>query len=372
MAHKHFLSSMAFLICYAMAGQDTTYLPPSNIRYLSDHLPRQVDLMWTPSDGWVHSAVDRWYDWDQGIWDGNSLGSCMDCPAEAGSKWDAAAINMYDTVYLTKIRYVLTEPEIHYRLKVYQGTPENFDTLLVYPLEDNNVYNVFDTLDLDPILLDTSKDFWLVYWVNSLASGYPLPMGAGPAMIGYGNLLNWGNGWDTLTSINPDIDYNWSIGGYLETPNDTIIYPLFNVYRAIDDGPFEKINESQHLDTIYYDYIEHDLDPSHLYYYVTSVWEDGESEPSGILDVSFVSTEERKESAFKIFPNPATDRVSIESVRGKINSISLIDSQGSVVIEKIASDDRIDLDISNLNSSIYVIKIITSEGMFTSKLLVVR
>jgi hypothetical protein len=355
-----------------LASQDTTYQPPSNIRYSPEHLSSQVDLIWTPPAGWVHSAIDRWYDWDQGIWDGNSLGSCMDCPAEAGSKWDAAMISMYDTVYLTKIRYILIEPEIHYRLKVYQGTPGSFDTLLVHPLEDNIVYNVFDTLDLDPILLDTSKDFWLVYWVNSLASGYPLPMGAPPAMIGYGNLINFGNGWDTITSINPDIDFNWSIGGYLETPNDTIIYPLFNVYRAIDDGPFEKITESPCLDTILYDYIGHDLDPSHLYYYVTCVYEDGESEPSGILDVSFVNIIERKESAFKVFPNPATDYVSIESVKGKMSSVSLINSQGKVVLERNVSDQKISLDISHLNSSFYIIKVTNADGVFTSKLLIVK
>lgn len=372
MVHRTFCLAVAIVIYLSLAGQDTTYQAPTNVRYSSDHLPGQVDVMWTPPGGWVHSAVDRWFDWDLGIWDGNSLGSCMDCPAEAGSKWDAVMLSMYDTVYLTKIRYVLTEPEIHYRLKVYQGTPDNFDTLLVYPLEDNNVYNIFDTVVLDPILLDTSRDLWLVYWVNSLASGYPLPLGANPAMIGYGNLLNWGPGWDTLTSINPDIDYNWSIGGYLETPDDTVIYPLFNIYRAIDDQPFEKINESPLLDTIYYDYIGHDMDPSHLYYYVTCVYEDGESEPSDILDVSFVNTLERKETAFKVFPNPATDHVSIESVKGKIYSISLIDSHGSIVLEKNAGDESIDLDISRLTSSIYIIKIITEEGMFTSKLMVVR
>ncbi len=358
----------------SLTGQDTTYQPPSNVRYSPAHLSSQVDLLWTPPAGWVHSAVDRWYDYDKGIWGGNSIGSCPSCPVEAAVRWDAAQINMYDTVYLTKIRYILTAEQISYKLRVYQGTPASFDTLLDYPLFNNPYYNAFDTLNLTPILLDTSKDLWLGYWVNSMAPGYPLPVGPVPAIVGYGNMLRWYDlgDWTTLTEINPDLDYNWSIGGYLETPNDTIIYPLFNVYRAIDDQPFEKITESPILDTIFYDYIGHDLDPSHLYYYVTCVYENGESEPSGIIDVSFVNISERKESAFKVFPNPATDIVSIESVKGKMSSVALINSQGKVVLERFISDEKISLDISHLNSSFYVIKVTNADGIFTAKLLVVR
>lgn len=370
MKTSYLILTVLLLTGFMLKAQQKSNLdPPTNVRYDQEHLPRQVDLIWTPPQGWSPSPVDKWIDWDLGLWDGNSLGSCMDCPAEAGSRWNADLLSMYDTVYLTKIRYVLTEPTIHYALKVYQGTPDSFDTLLVFPLEENLIYNQFDTLNVDPILLDNSKELWLVYWVNSLASGYPLPVGVNPAMVGFGNLLNLnGISWDTLTSINPDIDYNWSIGGFLETPNDTIKYPLFNIYRAIDTGPFEMINQSPYLDTTYYDYIGRDLDPSHLYYYVTCVYEDGESEPSDTLDISFVTTAEIiRTGNLKIFPNPASDRISIESANGPIHSLTLIDGRGAILLYKIVKDDKINLDISQFESSIYIIKAVTSEGIYTSR-----
>lgn len=373
---KSFIISLPVFLVFSfiLTAQDKTdHLPPTNVRYSTDHLPNQVDVIWTPPEGWAPSPVDRWFDWDLGIWDGNSLGSCMDCPAEAGSKWDAAMFSMYDTVYLTKIRYLLVEPQIHYALKVYQGTPESFDTLLVHPLEDSLVYNTFDTLNLDPVLLDISKDLWLVIWVNSLASGYPLPLGPSPAMIGYGNLLNWGAGWDTLTSINPDIDCNWSIGGYLETPHDTVKYPLFNVYRSIDGQPYEKITESLFLDTIFYDFLGYDLDPSHLYYYVTCVYEGGESEPSDTLHVSLVNTPEIvQHNKIKVYPNPASDRVMIESGNGKIKSLSLINSKGDVILEKFFNTEKVSLDLSDIASSFYFLKVITADRVYTSKLLIVK
>jgi len=362
-----------FLLSNLIQGQSKlNFDPTTNVRYGQDHLPSQVDVMWTPPEGWEPSPVDKWIDWDLGLWDGNSLGSCVDCPAEAGSKWDYSIIGMYDSVYLTKIRFVITEPEIHYAIKVYQGAPGNFDTLLVYPLEDSLTFNLFDTLDLEPILLDTEKDLWLVYWVNSLASGYPLPLGVNPAMIGYGNLLNWtGYWWDTLTSINPGIDYNWSIGGFLETPNDTIKYPLFNIYRAIDDGAFEMINQSPFLDTIYYDYLGRDLDPLHLYYYVTCLYEAGESEPSDTLHISFVGTPEMiRLKSLKVYPNPAKDQIRVESTEGKIMSVSVITIEGEVVLYRSFNDENILLDISCLPSSLYILQTITENGTSASKLMI--
>jgi hypothetical protein len=57
---------------------------------LATKLESKINL--DASRRWAPSAVDRWYDWDKGIWDGNSLGSCVDCAAEAAPRWDAAMI----------------------------------------------------------------------------------------------------------------------------------------------------------------------------------------------------------------------------------------------------------------------------------------
>lgn len=359
-------------------GQNKEYDPPTNLRNLPQFNWRQDDEMitleWTPPAGWTPSAVDKWIDWDLGIWDGNSIGSCMDCPWEAAARWDAAMIGMYDSVYLTKIRYILIEPEIQYKLLVYQGTPAAFDTLLKHPLLFNLTYNVFDTLILDPIQLDPSKDLWIGYWVNSMASGYPLPVGPVPVKEGYGNMVSYIPGsWWTLTYINPDLSYNWSIGGYLETPNDTIIYPLFNIYRSLDFQPFEKINEESHLDTTYYDFFGNQPEPNYISYYITCVYEDGESEPSDTLTISLVNTTEIvQKNNIKIFPNPARDKVTIESSEGKIFSISLINNEGEEVFSKHVDDERITINVSQISSSFYVLKTTTTKGVFSSKVLILK
>jgi hypothetical protein len=235
---------------------------------------------------------------------------------------------------------------------------------------ENLIYNAFDTLDMDPIQIDPTKDLWIGYWVNSMAYGYPLPVGPVPVAEGYGNMVSYIPGtWWTLTNINPSLAYNWSIGGYLETPNDTIIYPLFNVYRSINDLPYEKIHEGNYYDTIYYDYIS-ELAPSSLHYYVTCVYENGETVPSDTLYISLVGTPEFVKGKIDVFPNPAKDRVSIDSGNGKIKSLTLINIEGEVVLEKLFNTEKVQLEISGIPSSFYILKVITDEGIHTSKLLI--
>jgi hypothetical protein len=332
-----------------------------------------INLVWTPPAGWKPSAIDKWISWDLGIWDGNSIGSCMDCPWEAAARWDAAQLNMYNSVSLTRIRFMLIEPEVQYALKVYQGTPDSFDTLLYYPLDSNLVYNAFDTLDLSPIPIDPSKDLWLCYWVSTMGIGYPLPVGPVPVVDGYGNMVSFIPGsWGTVTEINPALSYNWSIGGYLETPDDTVIYPLFNVYRSIDNQAYEKIHYGNHYDTIYYDFIK-ELEPSYVSYYVTCVYEDGESEPSDTLTISLVNVPEIvQKNNIRIYPNPAVNLVTVESGEGKMSKISLFNTEGKEVLNKVVDNERIELDVSKIPGSFYILKTTTAKGVYSSKLLINR
>jgi hypothetical protein len=367
--------SALLLLCFSLTGQDKTdYQPPTNVHNGSDNLPNQVDLIWTPPSGWIPSPVDRWYDYDRGIYGGNAIGSCPGCPVEVAIRWEANHFELYDSLYISKIRYVIRESALDHALRVYQVENELFDTLLNYPLEEDLVYYVFDTMEFAPIPLDISKELWVGLWVSDLGPGFPLAVGNSPVINGYGNMVkiyDYGY-WQTLMELNPDFDWPWNIGAYLETPNDSIIYPVFNVYRAIDDQPFEKIHEGYCFDTVYHDYINN-LEPDKLHYYVTCVYEDGESMPSDTLHVSLVNTPEIvQHNKIKVFPNPATDRVMIESGNGKIKSLSLINNEGEEILNKITDSERVELDISKIPGSFYILKTITSDGVFTSKLLIVK
>jgi len=48
-----------------------------------------------------------------------------------------------------------------------------------------------------------------------VTSGYPAGCDAGPADDGFGNMMYYQGAWSTLIELNPDLDYNWNIQGYV-------------------------------------------------------------------------------------------------------------------------------------------------------------
>jgi hypothetical protein len=73
-----------------------------------------------------------------------------------------------------------------------------------------------------------------------------------------------------------------------------------------------------------------------------------------------------------IYPNPAKDMVTIQSVNNRINSLSLINTKGETVLIKKPGTEKTTLDVSDLPDSFYVVKINTIEGISNSKLLIIK
>jgi hypothetical protein len=282
-----FVLPVILLTLQSLAQLKQEIFPPTNLRNGSDYLPAHVDLIWTPPTDWQPSRVDRWFEYDRGIYTGDALGSCGGCPAEVAIRWDSNYFSNYYTVYLTKIRYVLTESTLDYALRVFQYANGVFDTLFDYQLQNNLEYFQFDTLEFSPITIDKSKELWVDLWVSDL-EGYPLATGVGPYPLleGYGNLikLNPSGSWQRLTEINPDLKYSWQLGAYIETSYDIVSYPVFHVFRSIDEQPFEKIHAGDIYDTIYHDDIS---EPAEfvIKYFVKSVDEEGASVSSDTLAI---------------------------------------------------------------------------------------
>jgi hypothetical protein len=73
------------------------------------------------------------------------------------------------------------------------------------------------------------------------------------------------------------------------------------------------------------------------------------------------------DTQFKIYPNPATDRLFISSPEKAIYKIELIDSTGKVVYtDKEVSQSKL-IDLSGFLSGLYFVQVRTSEDVFTKK-----
>lgn len=89
---------------------------------------------------------------------------------------------------------------------------------------------------------------------------------------------------------------------------------------------------------------------------------------------STMNVEAEKANNFNIYPNPAKDFVflNLQNTAYPIN-INLIDLSGKVLVSKNlknADQTQMGLDVSDLNSGVYFIKIITGEKSFTEKLII--
>jgi hypothetical protein len=79
-----------------------------------------------------------------------------------------------------------------------------------------------------------------------------------------------------------------------------------------------------------------------------------------------LSTDEFLAKDFNIYPNPATDFISIESEHTTIEKVVVVDLNGKVVL-KDESLQLKNINISNLKQGVYILKIYTSTGKATQK-----
>ena len=77
-----------------------------------------------------------------------------------------------------------------------------------------------------------------------------------------------------------------------------------------------------------------------------------------------------KEAAITMYPNPAFNELNIHASGEIIESIQITNINGQQVYEELVSTKDISVDISAFNEGIYFVKVSTSEGVKTNKIIV--
>lgn len=73
----------------------------------------------------------------------------------------------------------------------------------------------------------------------------------------------------------------------------------------------------------------------------------------------------------RMYPNPASELITISSKNNIINNIDVVDTTGKVVLNQSDLNKKeTNLDVSNLSSGVYYIRSTTSKGIITQKLVV--
>ncbi len=139
----------------------------------------------------------------------------------------------------------------------------------------------------------------------------------------------------------------------------------YDVYR---DGV--KINDALVVETVFLDWGDGEpqviggLVPYETYtYYVEAVYSDGCTSQCDPIEVTIEQSDDVVENSkiqVKVFPNPAEGFVNV-AAEG-LQNITLIDMMGRIVKEQPASQSAAVVDLSNLPSGLYLLRVTTDKG----------
>jgi hypothetical protein len=110
-------------------------------------------------------------------------------------------------------------------------------------------------------------------------------------------------------------------------------------------------------------YLDPNLDLKCYQYYARAMYEEGSSLPSNTGEACFlVGMDEHEASGIKMYPNPASDFLSLE-MQSPAESMTVYNATGSIVAEVPVENQKvITLNVSRFPSGIYILKLTTSKG----------
>lgn len=264
-------------------------------------------------------------------------------------------------VYGSELRSVAamfyTQP-MGLRLLVYQGGE------LVYSqdvLEDCQETLTEFYLD-EPYRIDFSKDLMVGFEIEADAGQGTMIVDNGPAVVGKGDLYSEdGQNWLSNYQYTGG-NCNWAmIATFSMTTSESEGFQGYLVYR--DQSPLFKdmIAETTYADQAV---------PDGTYVYsVSAVYEGGVERASSPVTVTVgVGNESRDAAGIRLMPNPASDHV---LVSGQYSRLELWNVQGTLVMSMESAGDE-ELDVSDLPSGLYMVKVFLAEGEFAVHKLLIR
>jgi hypothetical protein len=327
---------------------------------------------------------NQWIYWDDGVNSGNSIGTGSEIEFDVASRWIPSQLANYDGFKLTQIAFFPAEAQASYNVRVWVGS--NAANLVVDQPVVDPVIDHWNYITLDSsIMIDITQELWVGYYVNTL-TGFPSGVDDGPAIDGYGNMMNFG-GWQTLLQINPSLDYNWNIKAYIQQTNNVQVVSKYGIYRSDDVGPFYLRAFS---DTNYFldDYAICENANLHCYK-VTAIYEglydtcESQLPYWDACEFCGKTGEENFNSKLIIYPNPASDVLFIESSE-QIERVSVFDSKGGQVVGwsggqvirgsggQVAgwSGGRVEIPMNGLLPGLYLLRVETGNGVVGRKVVV--
>ena len=342
------------------------FYPPENVQASFSHT--SVDSILVSWDDPL-AEIAEWREWDDGE-HSNSIGyGCSkDDWHSAAVRWTPELLANLKDVRLTAIGFISSEVAAWFKVAVWTG--EN-KTLLYTQASGNLILNEWKIIPLDmPLKVDITQDL-LVGYMFATGTGYPMSCDDGPAIDGFGNLMQMGiNGdWLTLLEANPDLDFNWNIKAYFE--RDGFPAGSYKLYRNLDGGTIELIAETEGLeytDTINSSYTSSCYKLKSVFY---DEYESDYSQEACVLITNADPVEVKNNGGLKIFPNPANLILNVESTE-TIGIISLYNAFGKLILKKKVGERQVEIPVSDYTSGVYMVRVETGGEAISKKVILIH
>ncbi|MCB0805137.1 MAG: hypothetical protein KDC05_05010 [Bacteroidales bacterium] len=219
----------AFTILLSMlvfAGISQNILnPPYNLQ--ANVMEDNVSLMWSPPDttsGFYLTYGDETSENAIGLSDGGTFA--------VAARWEPSQLVSYQGSVIPKIAFYLQDNNSSYSARIWKG--ENADTVLfmqdiVQPVMGGWTYVTLD----NPIEIAADEDIWVGYELTQPAFAFPAGTDYGPAVAGYGDMLNYNGEWVSMAE-EFFLDFNFNIRMYLSDGSESIALSNFKVPANYD------------------------------------------------------------------------------------------------------------------------------------------
>ena len=304
-------------------------------------------------------------------------------PVWWGIMFTTEDLEFYNGLLMTKVS-VYDYEKHDGNILIYYGGDEAPEMLIHSQPYSCTGAKKFVEFDLtSPIPVDASMNLWVVF--NGTNGYYPAAICENTGKKNGRWMSTDGENWADIGTI-PDLSGTFMIRAFVtsEIRNTAVAlgqerdaaFSHYNLYRGTSLENFELI--AQPTVGNYFD----EIGIGTYYYQVTTTYvEDGiecESEPANAffnptdnyIMINVTSIEEDGVSTVMLYPNPTNSNLNIKAEG--LKRITVMNALGQIMLDKNANSDNEILDMSIYESGIYMVRIVTENGMTTQRVSVVK
>ncbi|MCF8387116.1 MAG: T9SS type A sorting domain-containing protein [Bacteroidales bacterium] len=285
-----------------------------------------------------------------------------------GGIWEVAArfpndmIVQYAGMELTSMDVHINEDADNFQARIYGEGMNNQAGDLLTSQNFTPILGDWVNIELDDPVVVTGEDLWVGYMINQTQPGtFPAGNDEGPADPN-GDWIKSGVAWTHLSS-NPDLNYNWTIKGYLTgtaMPNWLSVAPEAGTVAPGESEELTVTFDGTGLDNGSY-FATMEINSNDPNAPITEV--------EAMLDIVTGVNEYGENNGILIYPNPVQDHINIQA-NHEVTNIRIVNYVGQLVYENNNPNELTKVITSDFTNGMYIIQVETTAGTSNHQIVV--